>query len=267
MANRRREIFKRACTTLAGLALAVGVAAAQTQVVSQSSTPGTPTVKTLKLSGTVLSVEGNQLFVRMNTGEVRVFTPPPDRRFVIDGKELTLGQLQPGTKLNATVTETATPVTNRTVESLEGKVWYAKNIQVILTLANGENKMYIVKHDDPVKLYDSSGKEITTFDLRKGMNIRATKITESPSTEFASNTAVTGVAPTPAQTAAAVAIAQGTAPAQGTAAQGTAPVGSQAAGGTGSPELPKTASPLPLVGLLGLLFTGVGLGIRRYRRV
>lgn len=255
MRNRRRELFRHVCTTLASLALAVGVAAAQSEVVSQSSAKGTPTAKTLKLSGTVLSVEGSQLFVRMNTGEVRVFTPPPDRRFVVDGKELTLGQLQPGTKLNATLTETATPVTDRTVESLEGKVWYAKNTQVILTLANGENKMYTVKHDDPVKLYDGSGKEITTFDLRKGMNIRATKITESPRTEFASNTVVTGMAPTPAQTAAAVEFVQGT------------PVGSQATAGTGSPELPKTASPLPLVGLLGLLFTGVGLGTRAYRRL
>jgi LPXTG-motif cell wall-anchored protein len=30
--------------------------------------------------------------------------------------------------------------------------------------------------------------------------------------------------------------------------------------------LPKTASPIPLAGLLGLLFTGAGLGLRKLRR-
>ena len=33
-----------------------------------------------------------------------------------------------------------------------------------------------------------------------------------------------------------------------------------------APKMPKTASPLPLVGLLGLFLTGASFGIRKFRR-
>jgi hypothetical protein len=257
-----RRFLSHTCAALAGLVLVVGVAAAQPTTVAQSTTKGTPTTKTEKLSGTVVQVDGNQLLVKLTSGEVRLFTPPSERRFVVDGKELRLSQLQPGTKLTATITETTTPVTERTVATLEGKVWYAAGTQVILTWPNGENHSYSVKSGDPVKFYDESGKEMTVFDLRKGMNVRAAKITEAPRTEFASDTTVTGTAPTAAAAQAAPG-ASGASQASSAAPESKAVPTS---GGTPT-QLPKTASLVPLVGLLGLLFTGVGLCIRLYRRV
>ena len=150
--------------------------------------------KTVTLTGTVVQVEGNTLAVKMASGDMRVFTPPADRRFMIDGQSLTLSQLRPGMSLTATVTETATTVMDRTVQKLSGRVWYAAGPTVILTLASGENRMYTVKSDDPVKFYNADGKEMTVFDLRKGMNINATKITETPRAEFVSSAVVTGTA-------------------------------------------------------------------------
>lgn len=223
------------CATLILVLFMVVAATAQSKMTT--STPGTPTVKTLNLSGTVVGVEGNQLLVKMDGGSYRLFTPPPDRKFIIDGKEVGLSDLKPGTKLSATLTETTTPITDRTVETLEGTVWFAKGQTVILTLPSGENHQYNVQKDDPVKFYDHNKKEMTVFDLRKGMVISALKLTEAPRVELAQNTVVTGTAPTAEMAQAA-------------------------------PEpaaLPHTGSPLPLVGLLGFLFTGASYVLRRLR--
>ncbi len=179
------------------LSLVSAVAVAQPTSTSQSSTKGAATSRTQTLSGTVIQVDGNTVAVKMSSGEVRMFTPPADRRFMVDGKELRVDQLAVGTRLKATVTETSTPVTDRTVQSLEGRVWYAAGPTVILTLPNGQNRQYTVAADSPVKFTDGDGKPITVFDLRKDMMVKAVKITEAQRIELASNVAVTGTAPTP----------------------------------------------------------------------
>jgi LPXTG-motif cell wall-anchored protein len=249
---------------------------------------GAQATKTTQLSGTVVEVEGNTLLVKMSSGEVQMFTPPPDRKFVIDGKELTLSQLQPGTTLNATVTETSTPGTQKTVETLSGTVWLASGPTVILRLPSGENKRYFIGKDHPAKFYDAQGKEISVFDLKKNMNIKATKITEAPTVELATNVAVTGTAPTalaqaqpaaPKPAAAEQAARPAAAPpapkpaAAEPAARPAAPASSAAAqpastetGQSGLPKkLPTTGRSLPLIALLGLVLVGAGLVVRGYR--
>jgi LPXTG-motif cell wall-anchored protein len=237
------------------------VTMAQPTTTSAQTERGTPTEKTQTLSGTVVQVEGNTLVVKMSSGDIRMFTPPPDRRFIVDGKELTLSELQPGTKLKATVKETTTPVVDRTVQTLEGTVWYTAAPTVILTLQNGENRMYRVESGSPVKFYDSDGKEQTVFDLRKGMRIKATKITEAPRTELVTAVAVTGTRP-----AAAAATTGTSAETSRPAAAAPPPPAGTSTGGTPK-ALPKTASPLPLLGVAGLvsLIAGMGLTLRRRR--
>jgi LPXTG-motif cell wall-anchored protein len=237
------------------------------------------TTKTQQLTGTVVEVEGNTLLVKMASGEVQMFTPPPDRKFVIDGKELTLSQLQPGTTLNATITETSTPGTMKTVETLEGRVWYAAGPTVILRLPSGENRRYVIDSSNPAKFYDGDGKEISVFDLKKNMNIKATKITEAPTVELATNVAVTGTAPRtalaqtqpptaqPASGAQAARPAAEPAPAARTApAAPAAQTASTETGQAGLPKkLPTTGSSLPLIALLGLVLVAAGLVVRGYR--
>ena len=210
---------------------------------------GLAETKTKTLSGTVQAVEGPNLIVKLASGDVEVFTPPPERRFIVDGKELTLAELTPGTHLTATVTYTTTPVTERTVETLEGTVWYVSPPVVILTLPNGENHKYIVEHDKPVKFYDREGTERTIFDLKKKMVVKAAKITEAQRMEIATDTVVTGTMP------------KETAPAPTPVA--TAPTPAPAMPAT-TPAMPKTGSSLPLVAQLGLLSIFVALGIRRF---
>jgi LPXTG-motif cell wall-anchored protein len=125
--------------------------------------------------------------------------------------------------------------------------------------------MYTVKSDDPVKFYDGEGKEMTVFDLRKGMNIKATKITEAPRTEFARTAVVTGSAAAAGSAGAATGAA---APAKAAPAAPAAPAGQTApAAASAAPRtLPKTASPMPLVGLLGGVSLAVGAGLTLLRR-
>ncbi len=137
--NAWRRPLAGLCATLTILLLVTALASAQTT----TSTPGTAEVKTVKLSGTVVAVEGNQLLVKLSNGEHQVFTPPPERRFMIDGKELRVSELVPGTKLNATYAETTTPVTDRTVQTLAGKVYYVSPPTVLLTLPSGETRKYL----------------------------------------------------------------------------------------------------------------------------
>jgi LPXTG-motif cell wall-anchored protein len=164
----------------------------------------TATVSTSQLTGEVVQVEGNDLVVKLTTGELRTFRVPETRKFIIDGKELSVHDLQTGTTLTATVKTTTTPVTVRTKTSLTGRVWYAAAPTIILTLPDGTNKQYYVKDEDNLR-FTVNGRPATVFELRKGMTVTAEKIVEEPNVEITTDTRVVGSAPPPALRAAATA--------------------------------------------------------------
>ena len=234
---------------------------------------GTATVKTEQLSGDVVVVEGNKLVVKMSDGDIRYFEPPASRRFLIDGKELTLNQLKPGTKLNATVTTTTTPITERTTTIGTGKVWFVSGNNVIVTLPNGENRQY--KVDDNYR-FNVGGQKALVSDLRKGMTINAEKIVQVPKTVMSSNVTVTGQAPPEPKPRTEVAQVRTPDP-EPRATPAPAPAAAPAPAPEPTPapvaqaapapaKLPDTGSPMPLIGLASLLATGAGLAMRRLRR-
>jgi LPXTG-motif cell wall-anchored protein len=255
-----RAILTGLCIALMASAL---LAQGQMPTTTKEEIPGASSVTTQQLHGTVVQVEGNSLVVRMSDGGIREFDVPESRQFIIDGKTLSVHDLVPGTRLNATVTTTTTPVTERTTTVGTGKVWFVSGNTVILTLPNNENRMYKVKED---YRFIVNGQKASVHDLRKGMVISAEKIVEAPKTVIASNVAVTGHAPVakaaPVQTAAATP----TPAAPQAAPAAPAPAPAEQAAATPSTKLPKTGSPLPLIGLLGLAFTSASFGLRRLRR-
>jgi len=265
-----KTIVRRALITFSAALIAVPfcVMAQPMPKTTKESVPGQAQVKTEQLSGTVLFVEGNKLAVRMSSGEVRNFDVPGSRRFNIDGKELTVDQLQPGTKLNATVTTTTTPITDRTTTVGTGKVWFVSGNTVILTLPNNENRSYKVTES---YRFNVDGRPASVHDLRKGMTIAAQKIVEEPRVEIASDTTVTGHAPPPpapvtstrpttvAHAAPAPVPAPAAAPKHHTAEAAPAPA-------EAPEELPKTGSVLPLIGMVGFALTAGSLGLRIFRR-
>jgi hypothetical protein len=171
------------------------VAQQQMPQTTKEEIKGKASVTTEQLFGTVEYVEGNDLVVRTKDGTIREFNVPESRKFIIDGRELTVHDLKPGTKLSATVTTATTPITQRTTTVGTGTVWWVTGKTVVLTLPNGENRTYTVTDDYRFNI--GGNKSATVSDLRKGMRISAEKIVEEPRTEIVSNTVVTGQAASP----------------------------------------------------------------------
>src|SRR3954453_1517245 len=260
------RILTGLCTTAIVLtAVSAKVEAQEMPKTTSEQMRGASSVKTEELSGTVVAVEGNDLLVRMSSGGFRNFIVPESRKFTIDGQDVSVHDLKPGTRLNATVTTTTTPVTERTTTVGTGKVWYVSGNTVILTLPNNENRMYKVKEDYKFNVH---GQPASVHDLRKGMVISAEKIVEEPRTEVAANTTVTGHAPPPPKAVVAEAPAPARhepTPAAAEPAPTPTPAPAEVAESKLPAKLPKTGSELPLAGILGVLFIGAALVVRKAR--
>ena len=251
--GRMRTIFELS------LACALVLATAWAQDTTNTNTAsGQPTVTTEVKSAEVVYVSGNDLVVRADDGQVKHFVVPDDKTVTVDGKELTVHDLQPGMRLTRTITTTTTPRTITTVRTIKGKVWHVNAPStVILTLPDGTNKQYKVPKG---QMFEMDGQKHDVFALKKGMLISATVLTESPEVVATSTRAVTGTPPpaTP-PTEAAILIEEPVAvPAAPAAVPSAAPEVAQA-------TLPKTASNVPLIGLLALLCFATSIGLRALR--
>jgi len=246
--------------SIAVAAFVVLTIAATAQVkTTASSTEGTPT-KEVKVDRAVVEhVSGSDVWVKMEDGSVRhISHVSEDARINVDGKELGIHDLKPGMKLERTITTTTTPRTVTTVQTVTGKVWHVTPPKtVILTLENGENQSFTVPDGQK---FNINGQETDVFHLKKGMVVSATKVVEAPETVIEHQRQITGTMPPPPPplpSDAPVLIAKA-APTPAPAAAAT-PAAAPA-------ELPKTGSLMPLIGLLGLLFSGASLLTRFTRR-
>ena len=215
--------------------------------------------KTEVRRGEVVYVSGNDLVVKTEAGQIKHFVVPEGATAVVDGKTLTIRDLKPGMKLTQTITTTETPKTVTTVRTVSGTVWNASGNNVILTLPSGENKQY--KVPDGTKFNVEGNPNATVFDLRKGMKVSATVVTTTPEVVVTQRRAVTGEAPppTPVTQIGVLLVEEAPAPRQ-VAAAAPAPQPEPA-----SARLPKTASDLPLIGLLGVWLVAIAFGLRAIR--
>jgi LPXTG-motif cell wall-anchored protein len=213
-------------------------------------------------SGTVVYVSGNDVVVKMDDGTVKHVVAPDGATAEVDGKTLTVHDLKPGMHLTKTITTTTTNETVKSVRVVKGKVWMVNAPYVIVTLANGQNKQY--KAPDGMK-FNVDGEEKSVFDLKKGMNLTATIVTTTPTTMVSSQSNVTGTGPvvaeapkpaTPPQVGAL--LIEEPKPAPATVASNEPPPAPEAQ----PAQLPKTASSVPLFGLIGLSLLSAGLVLR-----
>ena len=233
------------------------------QVQTQTTTTtGTPTREVTIESGEVVAVDGSDLFVKMSDGNLRHFPNiPASAKVDVDGKELGISQLQPGMKLQRSTVRTTTPQVVTTVQTVSGKVWHVNPpASVILTMENGENQMFKIPKGQKFMI---DGGETDAWGLKKGMKVSATKIVETPLTTVSQHQQVSG-------TMAAgepVLIAKGSPTPAPTQSTTTATVPAEAGTtNTASAELPKTATRLPLVGIMGLFLIITSLGMALLRR-
>ena len=256
------SVMRRSLIIVAGLACFVFAVLTFAQVQTQTTTTsGTPTHAVEVESGEVVSVEGNDLFVKMSDGTLRHFpNVPASARANVDGKQLSISELQPGMKLERTTVTTTTPQIVTTVQTVTGKVFHVSPpLSVILTMENGENQSFKIPKGQK---FNVDGRETDAFGLKKGMTVSATKIVETPVTAVSHYQQVTGTMPAGQP----VLIAKGS-PTPAPSAEGNVSASHEAGTTTtASAELPKTASGWPLVGILGLLFISASFGLALLRR-
>jgi hypothetical protein len=223
------------------------------QVKTESNTASGQATHEVKVErAEVVLVNGNDLVVKMEDGSIRhIPNVPESARVNVDGRELGIHDLQPGMKLQRTITTTTTPQTITTVKTVTGKVWnITPPSSVILTLEDGTNQQFKIPKGQKFMV---DGQQVDAWGLKKGMVVKATKVVEEPVTVVSEQRQLAGSMPPPpppppVDVPILIAVA--------------APPPAPAAAPT---ELPKTGSLLPLIGLLGCLsfLTSMGLGVVR----
>jgi hypothetical protein len=235
-----RAVARLVLAAVAIVFVAAGVASAQT-------------TETKKFE--VIAVQGNDLVVRLPEG-TKELTVPEDFRFTVDGQQLSVHDLKPGMKGTATVTTrttlhpvTVTEVKNGTVRQVSGPTIIVQTAEGYKMFTEGDvdkRGVKIMRNGEPAQLSD----------FRAGDKLSATIITEMPPRVVTEKEVSATTARAESGAASAPAKAQTAAPSSSSAAMAPAESGK---------HLPKTASPLPLVGLVGLtsLLVGMGLTLRR----
>jgi|SRR5579872_6470685 len=204
----------------------------------------------------VVYVEGNDLVLRLENGKIEHLVIPDSDKFTINGNEVTVHELQPGTRLTQTITTTTVPRYVTTIRTLKGKIWHvSKPNSVILTLPDGTNQRYTVPNHAKF-----NGKAKSVFDLKKGMTLEATIITDDEHTVMEQTKSTAGVMPPPAtpQEVGTLLIYRPYERLQ-------VPVLSASAE-TAEATLPETGSSLPLMGLAGAFAVAASLGVGAARR-
>ena len=243
------------------LVATAGVATAQQTSSTTTTQMGKPqsTTSTRVIQGTVISVNGNKVVGRDLNGKTAEYTVPDGFKFENEGKEIGVADLKPGMKVKATITTTTTTTPVTVTEIRKGTVLKVSGDNVIVRGPLGVRRFSnedATKHGAKIM---RDGKEIALSDLREGDNFTAVLVTDHPPTVVSEREAkayATGGAPAPAP-APAAASAPAPAPAPAPAAE-PAPAPAK--------HLPKTATQLPLVALMGALLLAAGFGLSRVRR-
>jgi hypothetical protein len=222
------------------------------------TTSGQPTIETKVDRGTVVLVDGNDLVVKAEDGHLVHFPNVPESaRAIVDGQELGIHDLKPGMMLERTITTTTTPQTITTVKSVTGKVWYVNPpSSVILTLEDGTNQEFKIPQGQK---FNIDGQMVDAWGLKKGMRVSATKVVEEPETVAEHQEDVSGTTPPPPPDPVV------DLPILVFVITHFDPIPETAPAEVASTELPKTASELPLIGLLGLLSMAAGLSLHAAR--
>jgi hypothetical protein len=208
----------------------------------------------------VIAVHGDSLVVKLPEG-TRELTVPADFRFNVDGQQLSVSQLKPGMKGTATITTrtTTTPVTvtevkNATVRQVTGSTIIVQTDQGFRSFTQGEvdkRGVKIVRDGQPAQLSD----------LSAGDRLTATIITSKPPRVVTEKE----VQATLARGAPPAASPSPTEASRDTSAS-PAPASTVAGGAATTRRLPKTASPVPLLGVVGGLSLMLALALGTARR-
>ena len=234
-------------------------------------------------NGTVVGVWDNTLVIRDSSGVSRQFDVPPDFKVNIDGKPMTIKDLRPGMKITAAVKTVNTPVVVQSKELRDAT--YVKH-------AGG---LVYVKEADGIHSYNVpagfrfwiNGAGLRPDELQTNMKFNATIVHTGKATGTSQELAGASASDEAAKAAAAKAAADKAAAdraaadraaadraaaeraaADRAAAERAAAEKAAADAAAAQPaSLPKTASPVPMAGALGVLCLALGAAFTLRRKL
>ncbi len=151
-------------------------------------------VETEVKRGTVLYAKGNSVMVREPSGDDMLYTVPADFRVHVEGRDVPVSQLKPGTELIATITTVTRPRTVQTTQVIRGTVWEVAGNSLLVTMESGERRQVEVPGGFK---FIVDGEEKGVNELRRGMKLRATIIQKKQEMVTESTTVVHGLPPAP----------------------------------------------------------------------
>lgn len=264
---------RRFLLTATGFLMLAGAGAWAQDKTTTTIRHGEKSFDTQVKSAEVIYVEGNNLVLRVDNGKIEHLIVPDSDRFTVDGNDVSVQDLKPGTKLTQTITTSTAPRYVTSIRTIKGRIWHVNPHAriVIVTLPEGGNVSYKLPED--VKFATEGKTKKTAHDLRKGMIFEATIVTDETHTVMEETKETVGQAPPP-MIPREIGMLLFTHSA--TIAQPLAPVGLDDAAAepvlTASAEeplpatLPKTGTALPAIGLLGGFAMTFSLGLGSLRR-
>jgi hypothetical protein len=183
--------MERAFQILVPAILTIGLAGVT--ALAQAPAPEAQTIATTRQvqvkKGLVVYVSGNDLIVKGQDGTVKHYSVPPGTKFHVNGKDISASQLQPGTELTQTITTTTKDTVVTNVRNVDAKVVRVSPPYVTVTDADNVTKR--VKVPDGTK-FTVDGQQKTVFDLKPGMKLTGTVVTDTPQTVVSSTSKVSG---------------------------------------------------------------------------
>jgi hypothetical protein len=280
--NKIQRVLSRGAVSIAVVAvMAMGAWAQDTTV--KDIKHGAPSYSTQVKNAEVVYVSGNDLVLKLENGKVEHLVVPDSDVFTIDGKDVSVYDLTPGTKITQTIATSTVPRYVQTIRTIKGKIAHVNPPNyVVVTLPDGKNQGYSVPSDTDFKIGHENRplherhRPRTAWDLRKGMNINATIITDDTENVIERNKSIVGQAPPPAtpKEIGILLISRPTlriaslqpAPAPALVAETEQPASLSASAEQPAAVLPATGTLLPLVGLLGALGIATSLGMASVRK-
>lgn len=204
----------------------------------------------------VIHVSGHEIVVELENGKFELLNLGPDATFHVDGKELALQELTPGTMLSQEIHPVTTPQEVTTLRTLNGRVWHVNpsHNRLILSLPEGGTREFTVPND---AVFHIDGEDKTLLNLKKGMKISATVLTVEPLQSATLHTVITGQAPLRPDVA-----FEGPMLIERNREVPTVTANAELAT---LQELPQTASLVPVIGAVGLFSLVLWVALRTFR--
>ncbi len=137
----------------------------------------------------MLYSKGNIVMVREPSGDM-LYTVPEDFRVHIDGRDVPVSQLAPGTELIATINTVTRPRTVQTTQVIRGTVREVVGNNLMVTLESGEHRRSVVPAGFK---FIVDGEEKSVNELKRGMKLRATIIQKKQEVVTETTTVVHGL--------------------------------------------------------------------------